>query len=104
MPRVSEPAIVVQPVPKPPVVRARPSPKPDAGIAAAPAREDGVMAGAIAASLDEGMQCMSQKKFDCAVANANAVLRLAPGNRQAQDMKRRAREAQERAMSQIKIE
>ena len=62
------------------------------------------MAGAIAASLDEGMQCMNQKKFDCAITNANAVLRLAPANRQAQDMKRRAKEAQERAMSQIRIE
>ena len=62
------------------------------------------MAGAIAASLDEGMQCMNQKKFDCAIANANTVLRLSPGNRQAQDMKRRAKEAQERAMSQIRIE
>lgn len=67
-------------------------------------RDDGVMASAITASLDEGMQCMNQKKFDCAITNANAVLRLAPGNRQAQDMKRRAKEAQERAMSQIRIE
>ena len=105
----------VKPEPKPvsksvskPVSKSIPTPVPSLAATPpstpAPGRDEGVMTGAINASLDEGMQCMNQKKFDCAIANANTVLRLAPGNRQAQDMRRRAKEAQDRAMSQIKIE
>jgi outer membrane biosynthesis protein TonB len=59
---------------------------------------------AINASLEEGVQCMNRKKFDCAIGNANTVLRLDPGNARARDMKRKAKEAQDRALSQIEIE
>lgn len=62
------------------------------------------MDAAVAAALNEGAQCMSQKKFDCAIANANTVLRFSPGNRQAEEMKQRARQAQERALSSIQIQ
>jgi Meckel syndrome type 1 protein len=62
------------------------------------------MAAAINASLDEGAQCMSKKKYDCAIGNANTVLRLDPGNARAQDMKRKAKEAQDHALSQIDIQ
>jgi hypothetical protein len=71
---------------------------------AAPQQGDGAMDGAIAAALDDGAQCFNQKKFDCTIANANTVLRFSPGNRQAQDMKRRAKEAQDKALSSIQIQ
>lgn len=67
-------------------------------------RGDAAIDSAISAALDEGAQCMNQKKFDCAIANANTVLRFAPGNRSAQDMKRRAKEAQDNALSSIQIQ
>lgn len=62
------------------------------------------MNAAISAALDDAAQCFNQKQFDCAIANANTVLRFSPGNRQALDMKRRAREAQDRALSLIQIQ
>jgi hypothetical protein len=107
-----EPAAVIAPEPadtvvaKPaPASHPRPrTPKSEPVAARAPAVDDGVMSAAITGALDDGAKCMSQKKFDCAIASANTVLRLAPGNRSAQDMKRRAREAQDRALSQIEIQ
>ena len=62
------------------------------------------MDGAVAAALDDGAECFNKKKFDCAIANANTVLRFSPGNRQAQDMKRRAKDAQDKALSSIQIQ
>jgi hypothetical protein len=62
------------------------------------------LAAAINASLDEGSQCMNRKKYDCAIGNANTVLRLDPANAPALDMKHKAKEAQERALSQIEIQ
>ena len=55
-------------------------------------------------ALDEAMRCMGMKNFDCVIANANIVLRFDPGNDQARVMKRRARDAQDRALSQIDIQ
>lgn len=74
------------------------SPKP------APKHDDSAIDGAVAAALDDGAECFNKKRFDCAIANANTVLRFAPGNRQAQDMKRRAKDAQDKALSSIQIQ
>ncbi|MDP1699176.1 MAG: hypothetical protein Q8L45_15540 [Xanthomonadaceae bacterium] len=58
---------------------------------------------AINASLDEGRRCVANKKYDCAVSSANAVLRLAPRNAAALAMKREAEAAQASALSEIEI-
>ncbi len=88
-----KPALVVPAKPKP-----MPAPK------ALPAANSNELDQVINDSLAEAMQCMNRKQFDCVIANTNAVLRMAPGNRRAQDMKRQAKEAQERALSQIQIQ
>ncbi|WP_143131259.1 hypothetical protein [Noviherbaspirillum humi] len=58
---------------------------------------------AVQASLDEGADCFKRKKFDCSISSAKAALRLDPRNGQALDLQRRAREAQEKALSEIEI-
>ena len=70
---------------------------------AVPAQENPLQT-AIDASLEEGQKCMSRKKFDCAISSANTILRLDSGNAQALEMKRKAKEAQDRALSQIEIQ
>ena len=104
-------AVVAQEPPAPPPAPARKPlaqvvPKPAAQRSPPPVaqRDDSAMDAAVAAALDDGAQCFNQKKFDCAIANANTVLRFSPGNRQAQDMKRRAKEAQDKALSSIQIQ
>jgi hypothetical protein len=59
---------------------------------------------AIDATLDEGENCMTRKKYDCAISSANTVLRLDANNTRGLDMKRKAKEAQDKAMSQIDIQ
>jgi hypothetical protein len=68
------------------------------------AQEKNRLQAAIDASLEEGEQCMSRKKFDCAISSANTILRLDSSNTRALDMKRKAKEAQDRALSQIDIQ
>lgn len=82
------------PIPEPP-----PTPRP---APPAPAAPDPLQA-AIRASLREGRQCMAQKKYDCAISSANAVLRLAARNAEALAMKREAEAAQAQALSEIEI-
>ena len=71
---------------------------------AAPANKADGLESVITESLSEASHCMSQRKYDCAIANANAVLRMDTGNRYALDIKRKAKEAQDKALSQIQIE
>jgi len=59
---------------------------------------------AINASMEEGEQCMARKKFDCAISSANTILRFDSRNARALEMKRKAKEAQDRALSQIDIQ
>lgn len=62
------------------------------------------LAMAINASLEEGNRCMGRKKYDCAISSANTVLRLDAHNSRALDMKRKAKAAQDKAISQIEIQ
>jgi hypothetical protein len=62
------------------------------------------MQAAIDSTLDEGEKCMSRKKYDCAITSANTVMRLDPGNSQGATLKRRAKDAQDRALSEINIQ
>ncbi len=64
----------------------------------------GALAMAINASLEEGSRCMALKKYDCAISSANTVLRLDAHNSRALDMKRKAKAAQDKAISQIEIQ
>jgi hypothetical protein len=59
---------------------------------------------AIAGSLSEGSSCFSNKKFDCAISNANAVLRLDPRNVQALSLRQRAKAAQDSALNSLSIQ
>ncbi|KAB0330277.1 hypothetical protein LSO07_00380 [Janthinobacterium sp. PLB04] len=70
----------------------------------APVKQTTGLESVITESLSEASHCMSQRKYDCAIANANAVLRMDTGNRYALDIKRKAKEAQDKALSQIQIE
>lgn len=69
-----------------------------------PDAENNTIQKAIKDSLEDGTKCMKSKKYDCAIANANAVLRISPNNARAIEMKRKAKAEQEKALSQINIE
>jgi len=69
---------------------------------AVPAQANPLQA-AIDAGLEEGEKCMGRKKFDCAISSSNTILRLDSRNARALEMKRKATEAQDRALSQIDI-
>jgi Meckel syndrome type 1 protein len=58
----------------------------------------------VADALRDGEKCLGAKQYDCAIAYANAVLRFDPGNAQGQKLKTEAVQAQQRALSGIKIE
>ena len=62
------------------------------------------MQAAIDGTLEEGEKCMARKKYDCAISNANTVMRLDPGNPRGAEMKRKAKDAQDRALSEINIQ
>ncbi|MDZ5637244.1 hypothetical protein [Janthinobacterium sp. GMG1] len=105
-----EPAVAPAPAPEP-APAAAPAPvveKPAKPVKVtpppAPVKQTTGLESVITDSLSEASHCMSQRKYDCAIANANAVLRMDTGNRHAQDIKRKAKEAQDKALSQIQIE
>lgn len=103
---VPVPAPVPEPAPAPipaPVVE-KPAKPVKAVPPAAPVNKSAGLESVITESLSEASHCMSQRKYDCAIANANAVLRMDTGNRHALDIKRKAKEAQDKALSQIQIE
>ena len=96
------------PAPAPELARAPVAEKPAKPVKAvpppAPVKQTSGLESVITESLSEASHCMSQRKYDCAIANANAVLRMDKGNRYALDIKRKAKEAQDKALSQIQIE
>jgi hypothetical protein len=59
---------------------------------------------AIDGSLADGSSCFGNKKFDCAITNADAVLRLDPRNNQALSLRRRAKAAQDSALNALSIQ
>ena len=108
---VATPAPVEKPVsplvvaPEQPVPALQPKPEKKAKApppVAAP--RDSTIDNAVAASLAEASQCMARKQYDCVIANADGALRLDRGNARAQELKRQAKEAQNRALSQIQIQ
>ncbi len=57
----------------------------------------------ITAILEEGEQCYSRKKFDCAISSANNALRLKSDNERANSLKIRAQNAQKAALDSITV-
>jgi hypothetical protein len=110
VPAMSTPAAppVVADKPKPAVVSIAPArvpaPPPVTVDQAPAAKAANPMQAAIDGTLEEGEKCMARKKYDCAITNANTVLRLDPGNPRGAEMKRRAKDAQDRALSEINIQ
>ena len=94
--------------PKPAVVSIAPArapaPPPVAVDQAPAAKAANPMQAAIDGTLEEGEKCMARKKYDCAISNANTVMRLDPGNPRGAEMKHRAKDAQDRALSEINIQ
>lgn len=98
------PAPVPAPAPAPVPVAEKPAKPVKVTPPPAPVKQTTGLESVITDSLSEASHCMSQRKYDCAIANANAVLRMDTGNRYALDIKRKAKEAQDKALSQIQIE
>lgn len=98
------PAVAPAPAPAPAPIVEKPAKPVKVTPPAAPASKSSGLESVITDSLSEASHCMSQRKYDCAIANANAVLRMDTGNRYALDIKRKAKEAQDKALSQIQIE
>jgi serine/threonine protein kinase len=61
------------------------------------------LSNSIYAILDEGEQCFSRKRFDCAISSANNVLRLRSDNERAMLLKIRAQNAQKAALDSISV-
>lgn len=74
----------------------RPSPR------SAPATTNAGSA-AVAGILEEGAACMTAKRYDCAIANANAALRVVPADGRARALRDRAMAAQRDALDSISI-
>jgi hypothetical protein len=101
---VPAPAPEPAPAPAPAPVVEKPAKPVKVTPPPAPVKQTAGLESVITESLSEASHCMSQRKYDCAIANANAVLRMDKGNRYALDIKRKAKEAQDKALSQIQIE
>ncbi len=100
------PAQSTAPEPAAPTPHVREKPKKSAAPADANANssENATIRAAIAGNLADGNGCFSNKKFDCAISNADAVLRLDPHNAQALSLRKRARAAQQNALNSMSIE
>jgi hypothetical protein len=92
----AQPAVAAQ--------RAHEKPKKSVSPAEANGGANATIRAAIAGSLADGNSCFSNKKFDCAISNAEAVLRLDPHNEQALSMRKRAKAAQQNALNSMSIE
>ena len=68
------------------------------------ANQNSTIRAAIAGSLSDGNSCFGNKKFDCAISNADAVLRLDPHNGQALALRHRAKSAQDSALNSLSIQ
>lgn len=73
---------------------------PNAAPTIAPVRDNSSF---VISMLEDGDACMASKKFDCAVTNAKAALRLDPQNMRARVMQRNAEAEQRKAMDSITI-
>jgi hypothetical protein len=91
------------PAQNPTLAPARPKPRKSTRTANADGQNPTVRA-AIEGSLADGNLCFSSKKFDCAITNSDAVLRLDPHNSQAMALRRRAKGAQDNALNSLSIQ
>jgi hypothetical protein len=92
---------ITQPAVKPPVNRVSVHRQPSNG------NNDGSNAtirAAIAGSLADGAGCYESKKFDCAISDAEAALRLDPHDSRALSLRARAKAAQQAALNNLSIE
>lgn len=94
--------VVAEPTPSAPSVH--PKPHKTVTPAADNTPENATIRAAIEGSLADGGGCFSNKKFDCAISNADAVLRLDPRNAQALALRRRAKAAQDAALNSLSIQ
>ncbi|SDR55247.1 hypothetical protein SAMN05443245_7638 [Paraburkholderia fungorum] len=111
-PQTAEPAPA--PAPEAPVAAPQPEatatapahPKPRKPVAtpADAGAQSPTIRAAIDGSLADGTRCFEDKKYDCAISNANAVLRLDPHNSQALSLRRRAKSAQDNALNSLSIQ
>ncbi|MBB5463074.1 hypothetical protein [Paraburkholderia sp. Cpub6] len=90
--------------PTSPAPRQHEKPKKSTASADRDAGENATIRAAIAGSLLDGASCFGNKKFDCAISNADAVLRLDPRNAQALSLRKRAKIAQQSALNSMSIE
>ena len=58
----------------------------------------------LAGMIEDGEACMAKKKYDCAIANAKAALRIEPASAGAKALQRRAELEQKKAMESISIQ
>lgn len=107
-PAASVASVPVAEVPKEPPMPLAPAPK----TTTAPQKPErpkavqtstAVPTAAVSGALGDGETCFNQKRYDCAVSSANAVLRMDAGNSRAVDLKRRAELEQKRALDSISI-
>jgi hypothetical protein len=91
-----------EPAPSAPRVHDKPK-KATAPADTAPG-ENATIRTAIAGSLSDGASCFANKKFDCAISDTDAVLRLDPHNAQALSLRKRAKAAQQSALNSMSIE
>lgn len=109
-PATSQTAVATTPVapaaPRPPEVRpkVRKQAETDENAFAPSSSQNATIRAAIAGNLNEGEGCYAGKKFDCAISNADAVLRLDPRNSEAIGLRRRAKSAQAAALDNVSIE
>ncbi|WP_159835351.1 hypothetical protein [Burkholderia sp. 8Y] len=103
-PPAPAPAQTAAPEPAAPAPHVREKPKKSAPSAETSGGENATIRAAIAGNLSDGTSCFSNKKFDCAISNADAVLRLDPHNAQALSLRKRAKAAQQSALNNMSIE
>ncbi|WGS48078.1 zinc ribbon domain-containing protein [Paraburkholderia sp. D15] len=82
----------------------KPATQPVGSTGSPDAGQNATIRAAIAGSLADGNGCFGSKKYDCAISNADAVLRLDPHNSAALSLRRRSKSAQESALNSMSIE
>ena len=81
-----------------------PKPRKPAAPPADASEQNPTIRAAINGSLADGTRCFGNKKYDCAISNADAVLRLDPRNSQALSLRNRAKSAQDNALNSLSIQ
>jgi hypothetical protein len=101
---LSEPTLSAQQREAAPAQPSHPKPRKPTAPAPDAAAQNPTIRAAIAGSLADGTSCFGNKKYDCAISNADAVLRLDPHNSLALSLRRRAKAAQDAALNSLSIQ